>query len=87
MSTPILLDAPTLAEAVGARVRPYPEYTGVELAIVRGLAAGRSERTIGRELDKTPVAVHAAISDLLAETGCRTRAHLVARLLREGKIT
>lgn len=56
----------------------FPSLTAREVAVLELVARGRSNPEIARELFLSVKTVQNRISDLLAKTGCATRAGLVA---------
>lgn len=80
----VAFPVPTLAEVVGWR--PEPELSETETVIAQGLADGRPESVTAINLGLTAADVHAAATRLMQRMDCATRAELVARLMRAGRI-
>jgi DNA-binding CsgD family transcriptional regulator len=87
-SAPAAFPAPTLAEALGHALPPTLEFTAHELLIAAHVAAGRTAPEIADRLGAphTPESVHSTVTRLLDKTRSRTRAQMIARLMRAGKI-
>jgi DNA-binding CsgD family transcriptional regulator len=85
-TTSTKLDGPTLGEALGHQALTNVPLTEYELDIARLIASGLTARQIAERLGRTYEAVHAATCHLLVKTGSKNRPHLIARLLRAGRI-
>lgn len=83
---PILFDAPTLDEALHG-VTPEPELTAHELDVARLLAAGAHMAEIATLTGWSDRSVPYTIVRLLEKTRTRSEAHLVAHLIKTGKIS
>jgi DNA-binding CsgD family transcriptional regulator len=82
---PIILDAPTLDEALRG-VAPEPALSAHELAVARMLAGGATHAEIAAATGVSARGLQFTVIRLLEKTRTRSEAHLVTRLIKTGKI-
>lgn len=88
---PVVLNAPTLAEALDPVTRDRQALALITLSsrerqVAELLAAGQTIDEIGQTLNIGGRWVARITRNLCARTGSNNRTHLVARLIRAGKI-
>lgn len=82
---PLVLPGPTLADALGPRLRPKPPVLPERLAVLLPmLAADLAARQIARRLGISPDAVHGRLARLYAVLGVHNRVSAVTTALASG---
>jgi LuxR family quorum sensing-dependent transcriptional regulator len=72
------------APGFGARMPPAPVLSARQIAVLRGVAAGLTDKEIGRDLGLSPATAHYHVEAAKRALGARTRAEAVAICALDG---